>query len=116
KAGRLESNGRSMPRSYGSMNYAAFKSLLYAKRDGNDPRVQQAWAWIRRYYTLEENPNMPGKESKEGLFYFSHTFARALKAWGEPVIRDEAGKTHDWRAELCDRLISLQKPDGSWVN
>jgi squalene-hopene/tetraprenyl-beta-curcumene cyclase len=59
---------------------------------------------------------MPGKQSKEGLFYFYHAFARALTAWGEPLLVDEKGRPHDWRAELCDRLISLQRPDGSWVN
>jgi squalene-hopene/tetraprenyl-beta-curcumene cyclase len=32
------------------------------------------------------------------------------------VIRDAEDRPHDWRAELCERLIALQKPDGSWVN
>jgi squalene-hopene/tetraprenyl-beta-curcumene cyclase len=78
--------------------------------------VKKAWDWIRRYYTLDSNPNMPDKQSKEGLYYFYHAFARALKAWGEPVITDSDGKPHDWRLELCDRLIEQQRPDGSWVN
>jgi len=116
KAGTIEIGGRKQLRSYGSMTYAGFKSMLYAEVGRDDPRVQQAWAWIRRNYSLESNPNMPGAKSKEGLFYFYHVFAKALEAWGESVLVDERGREHDWRTELVDRLISLQKPDGSWVN
>ena len=31
------------------------------------------------------------------------------------TITDGKGQKHDWRAELSDKLASLQKPDGSWV-
>lgn len=116
KAGSVEVSGRPRLRSYGSMTYAGFKSLLYANVDRNDPRVKAAWDWIRRNYTLTDNPNMPGAKSKEGLYYYYHVFAKALDAWGEPVLTDAAGRQHDWRAELIDQLISTQKADGSWVN
>ena len=39
-----------------------------------------------------------------------------MQAWGEEIITDASGAPHYWRAELCERLISLQRPDGSWVN
>lgn len=116
KAGTVEASGRPRLRSYGSMTYAGFKSLLYADVDRNDPRVRAAWDWIRTNYTLTSNPNMPGAQSKEGLYYFYHVFAKALEAWGEPIIIDASGVRHDWRAELIDQLLSLQRPDGSWVN
>jgi squalene-hopene/tetraprenyl-beta-curcumene cyclase len=116
KAGTVKVSGHTFLRTYGSMTYAGFKSMLYAKVDREDPRVQAAWAWIRRYYTLENNPNMPGAQSKEGLFYYFHVFSKALRAWGEPVIVDEKGAKHDWRMELADQLAGLQNKDGSWVN
>jgi squalene-hopene/tetraprenyl-beta-curcumene cyclase len=116
KAGTEVGDGRPRLRSYGSMTYAGFKSMLYAELDRTDPRVKAALEWIRGHYTLDSNPNMPGEQSKEGLYYYYHTFARALDAWGEDVIRDGEGTEHRWRDELCRKLISLQKDNGSWVN
>lgn len=116
KAGTVKVGRTTFLRTYGSMTYAGFKSMLYAKVDRDDPRVQAAWDWIRRYYTLEHNPNMPGAQSKEGLFYYFHVFAKALRAWGEPVITDEKGAKHDWRMELAEQLNGLQNKDGSWAN
>jgi squalene-hopene/tetraprenyl-beta-curcumene cyclase len=98
------------------MTYSGFKSMLYAKVDREDPRVQAAWDWIRRYYTLDHNPNMPQRQSREGLFYYLHVFSKALRAWGEPIIVDDKGVKHDWRMELADQLAGLQNKDGSWVN
>lgn len=116
KAGTEMENGRPRLRSYGSMTYAGFKSLLYAHLQRDDPRVQAAYDWIRRHYTLDHNPNMPGAQSKQGLYYYYYVFARALYAWGEDVIRDGVGRPHNWRADLCRKLRSLQRDDGSWVN
>lgn len=116
KAGTVERGGRPVLRTYGSMTYSGFKSLLYAGVKHDDPRVQAAWDWIRSHYTLAQNPNMPEKQSKEGLFYFFHVFAKALDAWGENVVTDAQGTEHPWREELIARLKGLQRPDGSWVN
>jgi squalene-hopene/tetraprenyl-beta-curcumene cyclase len=116
KAGTKVVDGRPQLRSYGSMTYAGFKSMLYASLDRNDVRVQRALQWIRRHYTLDHNPNMPRAQSKEGLYYYYHVFARALSAWGEESIVDANKVAHPWRNELCEKLLSLQRKDGSWVN
>ena len=116
KAGTVMVEGQPRLRSYGSMTYAGFKSYLYADLDRNDPRVQAALKWIQQHYTLDHNPNMPGEQSLQGLYYYYHAFARALRAWGEPVIADDKGVKHPWREDLCRKLISLQNKDGSWVN
>ena len=47
----------------------------------------------------------------QGLYYFYDIMARALSAAGV----DSVGG-HDWRKELSQKLISLQRPDGSWAN
>jgi squalene-hopene/tetraprenyl-beta-curcumene cyclase len=74
--------------------------------------VQAATKWIRQHYTVAENPGM----GADGLFYYYHTFAKALDAVGENEFVDADGKSHDWRRELAEHLFSLQKSDGSWVN
>lgn len=99
-------------RSYGAMTYAGFKSMLYAGLNRNDPRVVAARKWISRHYDLSQNPNM----DQQGLYYYYHTFARALNASGDAVITDGKGQDHNWAADLCGALIERQREDGSWVN
>lgn len=99
-------------RSYGSMTYAGLKSMIYAGLTPEDPRVEAALGFIRKNYSLEKNPGM----GPQGLFYYYHTFAKALDVAGLEVVDAEGGKVHDWRVELVDTLESLQQQDGSWVN
>lgn len=111
-------DGKRMLRSYGSMTYAMLKSYIYCGLTKDDPRVKAAWDWIRSNWTLEENPGMragdPGN-AQYGMFYYYVTLGRALNAMNEPTIVDPQGNKHDWRAELIDKLASLQKPDGSFA-
>jgi squalene-hopene/tetraprenyl-beta-curcumene cyclase len=99
-------------RSAGAMTYAGLKSFLYAGVSKDDPRVQAALKWIRRHYSLDENPGM----GKAGLYYYYHTFAKALSAWGEDRFADAKGVSHDWRQDLFEALKKRQRPDGSWIN
>lgn len=99
-------------RSLGAMTYAGLKSFLYAGVAKDDPRVQGAVAWMRAHYTLDENPGM----GKAGLFYYYHTFAKALTAWGEDRFEDKSGVKHDWRKELFEAIKKRQRDDGSWIN
>ncbi|MBI1348676.1 hypothetical protein GC163_20580 [bacterium] len=99
-------------RSYGSMTYAGFKSLLFAGVKTDDPRVQGAVKWIRQHYTVSENPGM----GSNGLFYYYYLFAKSLNAWQQDTLEDASGQTHDWRKELAEHLFSIQQENGSWVN
>ena len=83
-------------RSYASMTYAGLKSMIYAGLGRDDPRVKAALAYIKRHYTLDENPGL----GQQGLYYFYHTFAKTMFVLGEPTLTDSAGTSHDWRAEL----------------
>jgi squalene-hopene/tetraprenyl-beta-curcumene cyclase len=116
KAEQVEIEGRKELRSYGTMTYAGFKSMLYAGLSKDDRRVKAALDWIGRYWTLDYNPNMPARQSKQGLFYYYHVFGRAFQAWGEEVVTDHLGRKHDWRRELVKKLGEIQRDDGSWVN
>jgi squalene-hopene/tetraprenyl-beta-curcumene cyclase len=99
-------------RSEGGMTYAGLKSFLYAGVGKDDPRVKAALDWIRRHYTLAENPG----QKDAGLYYYYHVFAKAMDALGDDVFEDAAGKKHDWRQELFDTLKAKQAADGSWTN
>ena len=104
-------------RTYASMTYAGLLSLIYAEVDRNDPRVQSAFDWAQRHWTLDENPGM----GKEGLYYFYNVLAKALATYGQDVIRDEAGNALNWREEFIRKLVNLQRVDadtgeGYWLN
>lgn len=99
-------------RSEGAMTYSGLKSFLYAGVAKDDPRVKAAIDWIRRHYTLQENVG----RGKAGLYYYYHTFAKAMNALGEDSFVDATGKKHAWRQELFDELKNRQQADGSWRN
>ncbi len=94
------------------MTYAGLKSMIYAGLTKDDPRVIAAMNFIRKNYSLTDNPGM----GQAGLFYYYHTFAKSLRTANVDVLDDESGKPHVWREELAGHLIGLQQSDGSWVN
>ncbi len=99
-------------RSYASMTYAGLKSMIFAGVGPDDPRVKAAYEWARQHYDLASNPGM----GDAGLYYYYHTFAKALDAMKVDVVRDADGKDHNWREELVAELARRQQEDGSWVN
>jgi Squalene-hopene cyclase C-terminal domain len=99
-------------RSQGAMTYAGLKSFLYAGVSRDDPRVQGAIRWMRNHYTLDENSGL----GQAGLFYYFHTFGKAMQALGSEQFEDAKGVQHDWRKELFEALQKRQRPDGSFIN
>ncbi|HJN65138.1 MAG TPA: hypothetical protein QF761_02965, partial [Pirellulales bacterium] len=53
---------------------------------------------------------------KQGLYYYYHTFAKALDALDVDTFLDASGSKHDWRRELTEKLASEQQANGSWIN
>jgi squalene-hopene/tetraprenyl-beta-curcumene cyclase len=112
-------------RSYGSMSYVGFKSLIYAGLKADDPRVQAVERWISQNYTLEENPGV----GTDGYYYFLLAFGRAMDARGQATInvlrpntgedasapvRGQPSETRNWANDLIDALAKHQQPDGSF--
>lgn len=98
-------------RSYGSMTYHGFKSLVYAGLTKDDPRTKAALGWISANYSLTENPG----QGSAGLFYYYNTFGKALDASKlDHVLNSQAKR--DWRRDLVAELAKRQNEDGSWVN
>ncbi|MEA3546490.1 MAG: prenyltransferase/squalene oxidase repeat-containing protein [Thermodesulfobacteriota bacterium] len=113
KAGEMElANGAKALRSYGSISYAGLLSYMYADLKKDDPRVIAVLEWLRKNYTLDENPGM----GQQGLYYYYHTMAKALAAYGinELVLAD--GRKVDWRRDLALNLLNRQNGEGFWIN
>ncbi len=104
-------------RSYGSASYIAWKSMLYAGLTKDDPRVKGVYAWIRRHWTLDANPNMPRARDQQGMYFYYLVFARTLRTWGQDEIPAFGGDgKHNWREELVDALARRVRSDGSFAN
>ena len=120
----VQPDGKSNPRSYGSMTYALLKSYTLCGIGGADPRVQAAVKWIENNWTLAENPGfdprMGATARYQGLFYYYMVLAQALDMVGVQTVTTAAadGKTGQvqWREALRDKLESMQLESGSWLN
>ena len=104
--------GKNGARSYGSMSYAGLLSYIYANLTKNDPRVTAAVDWLKKHYSVDENPGM----GIDGLFYYYQVMAKALSTYGTPELPLPDGRKADWPRELALKLINLQQDDGSWAN
>ncbi len=105
-------DGRTALRSYGSISYAGLLSLIYAKLSPEDQRVVAVKEWLGKNYTVDENPAM----GSAGLYYYYQTMSKALGAAGIDQLKLASGSEADWRNDLANKLLSLQKGDGSWAN
>lgn len=113
KAGEQDlGQGKVALRSYGSMSYAGLLSYFYAEMEKDDPRIQAVQTWLKSNYTLEENPGL----EKQGLYYYYHTMAKALRIAEIDQLTLQDGKSVDWRKDLALKLINEQKSDGHWIN
>jgi len=98
--------------SYASMGYAGLKSMIYANVDKNDKRVQAAYSWLTKNYSVTENIPL----GNMGIYYNYQTMAKALAAYDEDILVDHNGVEHNWRIELANQLIQTQDQEGWWVN
>jgi squalene-hopene/tetraprenyl-beta-curcumene cyclase len=99
-------------KSYGSVTYTGLMSYAWANVKKDDPRAKAALKWIKDNYTVDENPGTGQKT----VYYYYMVFAKALAAMGDDVIVDSRGRSHNWREDLGQKLLSLQHPEGYWVN
>ena len=105
-------DGKKALRSYGSMTYGGLLSFIYADLPKGDQRVTAALDWLKKNYTLEENPGM----GRAGLYYYLHLATKGLASAGIERFDTADGKKIDWPREIATKLMNLQNADGSWVN
>lgn len=113
-------------RSYGSVTYGGFKSMLYAEMDRDDPRIVAALDWIGKNYTLDQNPGMPETQKLQGLYYYYLAMARAMNAYGSSSVKVVAKPaaegeepvtiTRDWANDMITTITARQNKEGWWAN
>ena len=115
-------------RSMKGMTYAGLLSYIYADVDRTDPRVDATVTWAVRHWGLSSNNVVTGgkqkidtQDEREGLFYLYSVMAKGLQAYGKDVFRPEGRAPFNWRKDLIERLLAMQKTDpktggGYWVN
>ena len=104
--------GRPPLRSYGSITYVGLLSMMHTQLTRNDPRVLSALDYCTNHWTVEENPG----QGVQGLYFYYNILTRALCAANVDTIPQQDGGMLAWREALIRKVLSLQKPDGSWVN
>lgn len=105
-------DGKKALRSYGTMTYAGLLSFIYSDLPKDDQRITAALDWLKKNYTLEENPGM----GRAGLYYYLHLAAKGLASARVENFETAEGKKVDWQREIATKLMNLQNADGSWVN
>ncbi len=105
-------DGKKALRSYGTITYAGLLSFIYADLPKNDQRLTATLDWLKKNYTLEENPGM----GRAGLYYYMHLATKGLATAGIEKFETADGKKIDWPREIATKLTNLQNPDGFWVN
>ena len=108
-AGKDEATGGL--RSYASMTYAGLKSMLYAGVGPEDFRVKAATKFLKKNYSVTNNPGM----GPAGLFYYLQTMSKALAMVAEETFESDTG-SRSWRSDILGQLQKTQKVDGSWTN
>ncbi len=114
-------------RSMRGMTYAGLLSYIYADVDRTDPRVEATVNWVVRHWNLRANNRPSGdaashatQDEREGLYYLYNVMAKGLAAYGADVLRPPDRPPFNWRVELIETLLSLQKTatdgTGYWVN
>jgi len=111
-AGAGGAQGRPQLRSYGSITYVGLLAMMHTQLTRNDPRVISAFDYCTKHWTLEENPG----QGRQGVYFYYNILTRALAAANVDEVPQEGGGSLAWREALIRKVISLQKPDGSWVN
>ena len=105
-------DGKKALRSYGTITYAGLLSFIYAELPKDDQRLVATLDWLKKNYTLEENPGM----GRAGFYYYLHLAAKGLASAGIETFQTADGKKVDWPREIGTKLMNLQNADGSWVN
>ncbi len=101
---------------YGAMSCVGLLGLLLSDTPRDDPQVVEAMGWLERHWSIDEHPRMGDKS----LYYYYLTLSRALDAYGQNTIEVPGKGKVNWRREVTQKLLELQKIDekgkGYWAN
>jgi squalene-hopene/tetraprenyl-beta-curcumene cyclase len=112
KADPVSTGDKTILPSYGTMSLAGIMALLFSDIPRSDVRIQEAYKWLQRNYTLEQNPGL----GQQGIYFYYYIMAKSLKIYGGDTLIIKGKEKVLWRKKLLERLVSLQKKEGFWVN
>lgn len=102
--------GRARLHSYGSATADGTRCLIQLGFPRDHPRVLAAKRWLVQHFETSKNPgefNVDRQSLAHATkFYWLWTAAHAMKRLEVDQI--------DWRGEIIDDLLKLQREDGSW--
>ncbi len=116
-----ESQTRIRPQSYGPMTAGAVTAMMLVREPTGlrgrrlvNPlpqadAIDRGLAWLRANASFDATPGWVWGAGDEWRYFYLYRLARTLNEAG---MRQFAGG--DWVAELADRLVAEQRPDGSW--
>ncbi len=107
----------------GYISYDSFPSLIYRDLPRDAPEVEAVLRALRQRFTLGVNPDLTRRLSRgeknpgtEGLYFNYLVMAKVLSRLPGAEFVTDSGERHDWPQEVAERLLALQRPDGSWRN
>ncbi len=107
------------PRSYGTMTADGVRALVRLGVALDDPRVDEARAWLAARFDAEAAPGdfPPEAESRRaaGYYYWTWTAAHALHHLGARELATTRGPVA-WAPALAHALLARQAADGTWRN
>ncbi len=111
KAGDTTLAGRKIHRSYGAATCMGLLSYVYSDVPPGDPRMQAAETWLKDHYTTQEHPAM----GQNSYYFYMLAMTKAFKVLAVDKVETPKG-ARDWKKETAEKLVSLQKANGSWSN
>ena len=106
-----------------AFSYDDMLPMVYLPLAHDHQIARRAFEAVRATYELDRNPDLTRRygaagfqPGTQGLYYYYVVLARALSVRATPWLTTADGRRHDWVRELAEKLLSLQRPDGSWVN
>src|SRR5205823_3339072 len=111
--------GRERFASYGSATCDGLRALIRCGLQRDDPRMLAAFGWLRRNFTVVENPGTFARDREtlrnSYFYYYCWSLAHAMQALGVREIETPAGLV-SWPRVLSKELLRRQQREGSWVN
>lgn len=115
----IDRHGKRRLRSYGTMTADGLRALVRSGLPCDHPRVVAARRWLERHFSATENPGKFPADRRvlqnATYYYWAWSVSHAFLALRQPTIETPDGPI-DWSTELAERLLELQRPDGSWAN
>jgi hypothetical protein len=104
--------------SIGSTTGAGMWTMALSGVKADDPRFKASLDWVKDHYSWDHNPTSIGNWGGNALYYYYLSMSKALSmARVQKIGGGVFGiGAKDWYKDLSNKLLGLQRDNGSWVN